>query len=583
MVYCGTMFRNLLVLLATSTVAIAQNAGAPSRVCVYDGLKYNTLISAMNDCGQSGTAVIPPSYNGQDPANAKNPQIWDFRHPESVKRLTPVTDFGVKGDAASGTDGTSKAGSAEFTTGSSPFARGRDEGKAIVITGAGPENASLTTTIRTVEAPNRVTLAASAGFSGERLVYWFGTENTPAFQKAYASRKALSLPPGKYLMTGTVKGSSPLFLTGSGDQSTIIDDNTVFDVHGTEGHFLNNFRMEPATKLQVLAPQSFPTPQPGTPVAVDRHHSGIGYQPTNGDGEIWTKLSKQQQSQQIGPTLILSSDGIHVYRITGDLVSILLFDTQFSEVALCDFRGGKNFVGGIALWHTPNDGHSNRVDSIHDNTVRYASFTGIVWAASDSVIIRNNISEYNGESGLKNYGSQRDGSHCAHNQVIENRVRYNHYDGLDLSEDVPHTNQKRADSIVSKNVSSLNDRTGAYVDGLGWKLLNNVFEDNGLSGLSADVSDSVISGNTLTRNNTLHDRTSHQMLIGIGRPSLNNVIEQNRITGDAASGFAIRLTNSSTGNQLRGNTATGGTVYRLEAQPASSQGNSDSRGPLPNR
>lgn len=99
-VYCGTMFRNLLVLLATSTVAIAQNAGAPSRVCVYDGLKYNTLISAMNDCGQSGTAVIPPSYNGQDPANAKNPQIWDFRHPESVKRLTPVTDFGVKGDAA---------------------------------------------------------------------------------------------------------------------------------------------------------------------------------------------------------------------------------------------------------------------------------------------------------------------------------------------------------------------------------------------------------------------------------------------------------------------------------------------------
>ncbi len=577
------MFRNLFVLLAACTIAMAQGSGASSRVCVYDGLKYKTLLSAMNDCGKNGTGVIPPSYGGQDPANAKNPQVWDFRHPESVKGLTPVTDFGAKGDAATGTDGTSRNGSPDFTTVSSPFSRGRDEGKAIVITGAGPENASLTTTIRSVEAPNRVTLATPAEFTGNTLTYWFGTENTPAFQKAYASRKALFLPAGKYLMIGTVKGSSPLFVSGSGDQSTIIDDNTVFDVHGTEGHFLNNFRLEPATRLQALAPQSFPTPYPGTPIAVDRHHKGVGYQPTAGDDDIWTKLSKQQQSQQIGPTLTLSSDGIHIYRLTGDLVSIILFDTQFSEVALCDFRGGKNFVGAIALWHTPNDGHSNRDDSIHDNTIRYASFSGIVWAASDAVTIRNNVSEYNGESGLKNYGSQRDGSFNTHIEVSENRTSYNHYDGLDLSEDIPHTNHHRGDSVASKNVSSSNDRTGAYVDGLGWKLLNNVFEDNGLTGISADVSDSVISGNTLSRNNSLHDRSAHQMLIGIGQPSLNNVIEHNRITGDSASGFAIRLVHSSTGNQLRDNTANGGSVFRLEAPPASSQGNSDSRGPLPNR
>lgn len=577
------MFRNVSVLVALSTIAMAQNSGAPSRVCVYDGLKYKTLLSALEDCGKNGFAVIPPSYSGPDPANVRNPQVWDFRRPESITGLTPVTDFGAKADAETGTDGQSKEGSAEFTTGSSPFSRGRDEGKAIVITGAGPENASLTTTIRAVETPNRVTLATSAGFSGNALAYWFGTENTPAFQKAYSSGKALFLPPGKYLMTGTVKGSSPLFLSGSGDQSTIIDDNTVFDVHGTEGHYFNNFRMQSATKLQPVAPQSFPTPQPGTPVAIDRHRTGVGYEPAIGDDDIWAKLSKQQQSQQIGPTLSLSSDGIHIYRITGDLVSIIIFDSQFSEIALCDFRAGKNFAGGIVLWHNPNSGKSNRNDSIHDNTVRYASFSGIVWAASDSVTVRNNVSEYNGESGLKNYSSQRDGTYNTHAEVIENRTRYNHYDGLDLSENFPHLNQKRADSIASKNVSSFNDRTGTYIDGLGWKLVNNVFEDNGLSGISADVSDSVISGNTLNRNNSLHERTAHQMLIGIGRPSLNNVIEHNRITGDAASGFAIRLVNSSTGNQLRDNTASGGSVFRLEAPPANSQGNSDSRGALPNR
>jgi len=578
------MLRNLLVLLATSAMAMAQNGGAPSHVCVYDGLKYKTLLSAMTDCGKNGFAVIPPSYAGPDPANAKNPQVWDFRHPESVKGLIPVTDFGVKGDAATGTDGVSRAGSQEFTTGSSsPFVRGRDESKAIVITGAGPENASLTTTIRTVEAPNRVTLAIQAGFTGNNLKYWFGTENTPAFQKASASRKALFLPPGMYLMTGTVKGSFPLFLMGSGDQSTIIDDNSVFDVHGTEGHFLNSFRMQPATKVVALAPRSFPTPNPGTPVAVDRHHSGQGYQPTTGDGDIWTKLSKQQQSQQIGPTLSLSSDGIHIYHITGDTISIILFDTQFSEVAQCDFRAGKNFVGGIALWHTPNDGQSNRTDSIHDNTVRDASYSGIVWAASDGITIRDNIAEYNGESGLKNYSSQRDGSFNTHVEVSGNRSQYNHYDGLDFSETYPHSNQKVASSIASKNTSSFNDRTGAFVDGRDWKLLNNIFESNGLTGMSLDVSDSVISGNTLSHNNSLHDSTAHQMLIGPARPSLNNVIEHNRITGDAASGAAIKWGGSSTGNQLRDNTATGGSVFRLDTPPADSQRNSDSRGDYPHR
>ncbi len=379
-------------------------------------------------------------------------------------------------------------------------------------------------------------------------------------------------------MTGTVKGSLPLFLTGSGDKSVLIDDTAVFDVYGTRGHFIDNFRMQSATKLTAVRPSSFPTPNAGTPVAVDRIGAGIGYQPTAGDNDLWPKISKQQRDQRIGPTITVSSDQTHIYRITGDLVSLILFDVQYSEVSMCDFRAGRNFVGGIALWHTPKDGLMNRHDSIHHNLVRYASFSGIAWAASEKVYINHNVSENNGESGLKNYSSQGDETYNSYVEVIGNRSQHNHYDGLDLSETYPHSNRQQTSSVVSGNISSFNDRTGAFGDGLGWTITSNVFERNGLTGMSLDMSNSVISGNTLTHNNTLHEANAHQLLVGPGTPSKNNVIERNRIEAESAAGFAIVWSAQSIGNKVRENTATGGAIFSFGAPPIEARGNLDSRG-----
>ena len=582
----------IVVVLVSIATLLGQGAGAAgpksgltvNRTCVLDGLKYTTVSQAITGCAGAGLVVIPPTYAGTESAeDVKEAVVLDFRHPERLKGLTPVTEFGAKGDAVAGNDGESQSGSATFSSASGSFVQGRDEGRTIVITGAGPDNGSLTTTIKAVNSASRVTLSVAAGFSSRGLAYWYGTENTSSFQAAYVSRKALVLPPGKYLMTGTVKGSSPLFMMGSGAQSTIIDDTTVFDVHGTDGHFLDNFNMQSASKLTAVAPGAFPTPHPGTLVTVDRKGAGAGYQPQPGDGDIWSKLSPAQKAQRIGPTIIMSSDGIHIYRVTGDLVSILLFDVQFSEVALCDIRAGRNFVGGIALWHTPKDGAANRQDSIHDNTVRYASFSGIVWAAAEKVTIRHNLVEFSGESGLKNYSGQGDGTYDTFAEVIDNHSQHNHYDGLDMSESYPHSNSQKASSVVSGNLSSFNDRTGLFVDGQAWKIENNTFENNGLTGMSLDVSDSVISGNTLTHNNTLHSGNADQMLIGPANPSRNNVIEHNRIVGDAASGAAIKWSAASSGNQIRENTATGGAVFRFETPPTASRGNSDSHGAYPDR
>lgn len=538
----------------------------------------------MRACGGAGIVVIPPTYAGTDSPEKRNGiRVWDFRHSQRPEGFTPVTDFGAKGDAATGSDGASESGSTAFTAASGSFKSGQDEGKTIIITGAGADNASLTTTIKDVNSPNRVTLSGAAGFTATGLTYWYGTENTPAFQSAYNAMKPLFLPAGKYLMTGSVKGAAPLILTGLGEQSTIISDGTVFSVQGGDGVFLNNFRMEAATKLTPVTLKHFPTPHPGTPVALDRIGDGIGYQPKAEDSDVWSRVSKQQQSQQIGPGILVASDATHIYRITGDLISVLLVDVQFSEVALCDFRAGKNFVAGIALWHTPHDGRMNKHDTIHDNHVRYASYNGIAWAAAEDVSVLHNQTENNGESGLKNYATQGDGTYDQDVRVIDNQTQHNHYDGLDLSQNYPHLNQQRASSTVSGNTSDFNDRTGTYADGLEWRLTDNTFEDNGLSGMSLDISDSIIAGNILRNNNATHDRHSHQMLIGPGTPSKNNVIEHNRIVGSVASGAAILCSSRSTGNRFRDNAATGGAILDLRAVPAESRGNYDSNGPYPDR
>jgi hypothetical protein len=194
-------------------------------ICVVDGLKYETIQSAITRCSGTGAVAIPPTYVGSDSYdNPKKIPVWDFRRRERVQGLTPVTDFGARGDALREADGASQSGSAIFSSASASFVSSRDKGKAIVITGAGDDNASLTTTISAVNTPTQVTLAVTAGFTATGLTYWYGTENTSALQAAYQSGKPLFLPPGKYLMTGTVQGSTPLFLTGSGGQSTSIDD-----------------------------------------------------------------------------------------------------------------------------------------------------------------------------------------------------------------------------------------------------------------------------------------------------------------------------------------------------------------------
>src|SRR6266571_2329335 len=194
-----TILLECCFLLAAATWAAAVKTPNVNNLCFADGLKYKTIQSAIEACGANGTVVITPSYSASDTfSNPDGIAVFDFRHNERQEGLNPVTEFGAKGDAVNGADGVSQSGSATFSSASASFL-GRDAGKTIIITGAGPENASLRTTIASVNGPNRVTLATAAGFTATGLTYWYGTDNTSAMETAYRAQKPLFLPSGKYL------------------------------------------------------------------------------------------------------------------------------------------------------------------------------------------------------------------------------------------------------------------------------------------------------------------------------------------------------------------------------------------------
>lgn len=110
----------------------------------------------------------------------------------------------AKGDAQTGTDGAITTGTPNFTSASNLFVA-TDVGKTIVIIGAGPAGAVLTTTILAYTGAGAVTLAANAGTTIAGATWAFGTDDTAALASWRLACEAIEgkgiLPRGKYLST----------------------------------------------------------------------------------------------------------------------------------------------------------------------------------------------------------------------------------------------------------------------------------------------------------------------------------------------------------------------------------------------
>lgn len=263
-----------------------------------------------------------------------------------------------------------------------------------------------------------------------------------------------------------------------------------------------------------------------------------GYQPTVSDLDIWPTLTPAQQGQDIGPKLTFAGNasGIEVSGLTGEFLSILIYDAQYSSVHDCNFRAGKNFAGGIVFWNINGQiGYSN---SAVDNVIRYPSFCGVTAARNyDGVMSRNRV-DGGGESGIKTYQNETGGvdARCYRMQVQDNNVTFMFYDSLDLASDFPLTGTKDSRHTVTGNNCFGSRQTGLHIDGLLCMISGNNFRGHFQDGIKAFVNNSMIAGNMVSDNNRrLTAAGVHHITIEGG----GNSISGNRIRTAGAPGAPI--------------------------------------------
>jgi hypothetical protein len=103
--------------------------------------------------------------------------------PASIGQANAVTarDFGAKGDVVTLSDGAMNKGTNAFSSNSASFTSA-DVGKAIVVTGAGPEGLSLVTKIQALISAKRVTLGTNAATTVAGALTYYGTDDTAAIR-----------------------------------------------------------------------------------------------------------------------------------------------------------------------------------------------------------------------------------------------------------------------------------------------------------------------------------------------------------------------------------------------------------------
>lgn len=376
-------------------------------------------------------------------------------------------------------------------------------------------------------------------------------DHTVAAQRATNTGSAVFFPDGEYIIHGVTYTGRVVWFGHGG--ATIKSDGPVLTVEAGSGSRIQKLRLENITPPWIIVRDAANLSAP--PALVKSN--GDGYQPTVNDFDVWPTLTVEQQKQDIGPTIKFygNASDIQVSFITGRFVNILVFDAQASTVHDCNFRGGRNFAGGIVFWNINQQyGRQNRA---LNNIVSYASNSGIAMARQLDGVMQGNVVSYVGESGLKTYqGMIGDvDARCYRMQIQNNNSLYAFYDGFDLSSDYPHTGLIDSRHVITGNMAFGARSTGFYADGKNNVFTNNQARGTGLDGMFLGYSDSLISSNHVYGANLSNKPTgTHQMQIaGNGNNITNNILRQ-----FSANGFALYAPGT---NYCTGNSASDGEMF----------------------
>jgi hypothetical protein len=398
------------------------------------------------------------------------------------------------------------------------------------------------------------------------------TDDTAAIQAATDAGLPVYFPAGIYKMLSSVTYTGTVIWFGDSDGSIIKNDSDVIVVTSGDSSRISNLRLENITAPWIITRD----PSDWSAVPTVTQSNGLGYQPTINDGDVWSSLTTEQQTQDIGPKLVFEGDasGIEISNITGRFVSIIVKDATNSVVRDCNFQAGKNFVGGIVFWNI--DSQQGNFNQAINNNVQYASFNGIIFARNYDGLIQGNIVQNVGESGIKTYQNTVDGvdARCYRMQICNNDTMFSYYDGLDLSSDYPHTGTVDSRHQITDNETYGNRQTGYYADGLNNLFVGNKARSCGNTGISLGYGQSLIANNYVWGCNTSETASGvHQMQVDYDSNLINgNYINQAGITN----GYAIYAPGT---NVVSNNTARLGVIFLGNANSVTSQiiGNVDTR------
>lgn len=399
-------------------------------------------------------------------------------------------------------------------------------------------------------------------------------DNYDAVRIATETGLPVYFPAGSYYMSKPVTYTGRVNWFGEGANSVIICDDYVLKVESGSNSTIDNITLMNKTVPTTL--KRNPANWQNTPVV---SQSNDGYQPTNNDKVAdYPTLSDALIAQDIGPKIFFSGNatGIKITRIYGRFVSIMMLDTINSSVSLCDFKAGKNFVGGIMFWNINDQVGFN--NSAFKNTIKDASFNGIVFARNIRGYAFDNTVSGCGESGIKTYQNTVAGkdARCYDMRFERNTIDDCFFDGIDGSSDYPHTGNITTRLVIENNIITRNCRTGIVLDGKQTRVTHNKIRDCSDVGILGNlVHDSNFDTNILEGNNLANSSAGVHELTVVGT---NNTVRSNRVKRTVSNGYCIYCPGGN--NKVRDNIYEGGEIFlgAYGSVTKASSGNLDTSG-----